>query len=49
MTKPCDGSGQRESRLMPRKTFKFPEFKNTLIEHKQYPDKYCEGMPEIPN
>jgi phosphoketolase len=32
-----------------RKAAKCPEFKNDLIEHKQYIDKVLEDLPEIQN
>jgi xylulose-5-phosphate/fructose-6-phosphate phosphoketolase len=32
-----------------RKADNCPEFKNNLIEHKQYIDKFLEELPEIRN
>ena len=45
----CDGLGMRYPLPINRKAAKCPEFKNNLIEHKQYIDKFLEDLPEIRN
>ena len=45
----CDGLGMRYSLPINRKAAKRPEFKNHLIEHKQYIDKFREDLQELRN
>ena len=45
----CDGLGMRCPLPINRKAANCSEFKNNLIEHKQYIDKFLEELPEIRN